>query len=159
MLTFICVGPLIQMILQAMLTVCYLAYTGIGNGTYWTTGIAPQFTGQVLTVAMVMSFLTGLIAGIWERLFGRIRARAMFVISLVHPYSLWLALAWFMPSLWSGIRSGNMQVYSLFFAPAAIAFLSFVASMMACWKLIDIVRGKSPARDKTPAVDVVQLFD
>jgi hypothetical protein len=144
-LTFACIGPAIQAALEAILTVCYLVLSGWGDDVRFTAGIAPRFLWQMVVFAALTAGITGLIAGICETLFGRLNARGMFAVSLVIPFALVTLLIATMPAFRAVIASGNSHAVWIFLGPTAIALLSFVASMMACWKLIAIVRGKTPA--------------
>ena len=145
-LAFLCVGSLIQ----AALIIGYLVVSGEINQP---VGISPSFAWRSLAIIVFFAGPTGLIAGVWEMLFGRIRARAAFVISsLVASAHLVLVLLIYRPALPGGNDTRALWSF-LGFETAAVLFLSFLAGMMACWKLIDIVRGK------TPAVAVAQLFD
>jgi hypothetical protein len=144
-LTFACVGPAIQGALEAILTVCYLLFSGWDDEVHFTVGLAPRFLWQMFAFAAVTAGITGLIAGICEILFGRLNARGMFAVSLVIPVALVTLLIVTMPAFRAVIGSGNSHAVWIFLGPTAIVLLSFVASMMACWKVIDIVRGKTPA--------------
>jgi hypothetical protein len=144
-LTFLCVGPAIQGALEAMLTICYLTFSGWDDDIHWTVGIAPRFLWQTLAFTAVTAGFTGLLAGVCEILFGRLNARVMFAVSLVMPFALVVLLIVTMPAFRAIIGSGNIRAVWIFLGPTTIALLSFVASMMSCWKLIDIVTDKTPA--------------
>lgn len=143
-LTFLCLSPPIQAALQAILTACWFAL-GAGDTIHWTTGIAPRFIWQMLVLAGAMAGLAGLTAGIWETLFGRINAYVMFAISLVIPSLLVIPEIAFLPPFWAVIGSGNAQAMWIYLGPPAIVLLSFVASTMACWKVIEMRRGRKLA--------------
>jgi hypothetical protein len=153
-LTFLCVGPAVQTALEAAVIVCYLVY--VGDVIHWIVDTAPRFVWRMPAFTAVPATLTGLIAGICEMSFGRINARGMLAISFVIP--LVGTLLWISPFPWTAILP---FFRSLFVDPNAFRvfvwlltlLLSFVAAMMACWKIAVMVRGK------TPAVDVAQLFD
>ena len=143
-LTFLCLSLPIQAALQAVLTACWFALRA-GDAVHWTVGIAPRFIWQMLVLAAVMAGLTGLTAGICETLFGRINARVMFAISLVIPFLLVIPEIVFLPPFWAVIGSGNGEAMWIYLGPPAIVLLSFVASMMACWKIIEMRRGSKLA--------------
>jgi hypothetical protein len=139
-LTFLCAGPPILMALN----VCYRAISGIDSGIDWTVGMASQFTWQLVTMLMAFAGLTGLIAGICEMLFGRITARAVLAISLVHPFSLVVYIR-LMPPLSNFISTGKSGALRIFAVPLAIGLLSFVASMISCWKITEVVWSRTSA--------------
>jgi hypothetical protein len=143
-LTFVGIGPLIQGALEAALTACYLVCSGWGGETHFTVGIAPRFLWQMFAFAAVTAGVTGLIAGICETVFGRLNARGMFAVSLVVPFALLTLLIATVPAFRAVAGSGNAHAVWIFLGPTAIVLLSFVASMMVCWKLIDKVRGRAP---------------
>jgi hypothetical protein len=148
-LTFVCVGPAIQGAFEALLTACYLVFSGWDDEIHFTVGIAPRFLWQMFAFAAIAAGITGLFAGICEILFGRLQARGMFAVSLVIPVVLVMLLIATTPAFRAVIGSGNAHAAWIFLGPTAIDLLSFVASMMTCWKLVDTVRGKTP-RAKTP---------
>jgi hypothetical protein len=150
-LAFLCVGSLIQeALIFGVIVVAIPQPFGASLSIAWkSSATIALFAGP-----------TGLIAGVWEGLFGRISARAAFVISSLIASAhlvLWITvLLVYRPPLPGG---NDAWAVSIFLGFAAVLFLSFLPSMMACWKLIDVVRDKIPAVDKPPAVDVVQVFD
>ena len=153
-LTFLCIGPAVQTVLEAAVIVCYLVYAG--DVTHWIVGTAPHFVWRMPVFTAVPATLTGLIAGICEMLFGRINARGMLAISFIIPLAG--TLLWVSPFSWTAIlpffRSPLIDPNAFrVFLWLLTLLLSFVAAMMACWNIAVMVRGK------TPAVDVAQLFD
>jgi hypothetical protein len=143
-LVFLCIGSLIQ----TALIFGYLVVSGE------VIRDAPSFAWRLLALITLAAGPTGLIAGVWETLFGRISARATFVISAIVAFAhliLWIAVLLISrPPLPGG---NNMQAVLTLLWLLAVLLLSFLAAVMACWKMIDIVRGK------TPTLDVAQLFE
>lgn len=145
MLTFLGVGPAIQGALEAILTACYVAFSGWRDEIHWTVGIAMPFLWQNLAFAAVAAGFTGLIAGACEMFFGRLTARRMFAVSLVVPFAYVALLIATMPAFRAVVASGSIRAVWIFLGPTTIALLSFVGSTMCCWKLIDVVTGRMPA--------------
>jgi hypothetical protein len=150
-LTFICAGPLIQVVLVGVISVCYDALSGATLATGWMTALTPRSVWSTIGPLAAGAGLTGLITGVCDAIFGRVNSRTMLVISLVLAL---VSLILFIISLPLAIdlyvhlhaRVPDLNAVWIF---VAIQRLCFVASMMACWKLFDVVRGRPPTQ--TPA--------
>jgi hypothetical protein len=153
-LTFAFVGTLIQFAIVAVLSRFFAVYSSFMEDVW-----------LALISTAVWAGLTGLIAGVYDAVFGRVNARAMLVISLVVTLVslglfVWISAPLLMPLLMllfesgpkafeSGAKaaaeSGAKAAARLLVVVSAIDSCIFVVSMMACWKLIDLVRGRTPA--------------
>src|SRR5262249_12234872 len=101
------------------------------------------FTGQLAPWVG----LTGLIAGVYDAIFGRVNARTMLVISLVVALASLLFVLWKIQQamdLYAHVGARELDLKGLW-SRVAIELFSFLVSVMACWKLIDVMRGKTPA--------------
>jgi hypothetical protein len=143
--TFVFIGTLIQF---AILLIGFALLSGLTEdvlATDFLIGLHKQLIWPTLISLAYWAGLTGLIAGACDAIFGRVNARTMLVISLVMVLvGLGLFLWRSTPMLMRLFDSS--PIYALFFlVPFAIDRFLFVVSMMACWKLVNIVRGKTPA--------------
>jgi hypothetical protein len=137
-LTFLCAGSLIYtalswISLRGLFVLTHRDWIGISDlpGLWAGLMAAAALTGPV-----------GLIAGICEILFGQTNARAVFVISLV------VFSAALIPGLihWLG-EPAEMILLAIDYMLGLVTtgILSFVLSILACWKLIEIMRRRMAA--------------
>jgi hypothetical protein len=181
-LTFFCVGALIETVLWAIALFCWAAsmfclvffLTGATNrvgDARLVSDLTYDFIRHglfldLLVWAMAWAGLTGLIAGIYEMLFGRTNARVMLDISFAIAFAR-LILSIVVGALSAANVGHNLDHGSVYLGPivtsvglamkfganfllwvlgiSAAESFCFVASMMACWKLIDIARDRIPA--------------
>jgi hypothetical protein len=140
-LTFVCVGPLIQI-------VCYAILSGAAGLVDWIIGLSLPIGRPALIWFTVWAGLTGLIAGVCDAMAGRVKARTMLVVSLVMALADLILFMWILApmfiSLYVHLHARDPDPMALWL-PVATRLFCFVVSMMACWKLIDIVRSKTSA--------------
>jgi len=106
---------------------------------------------EMVVKSAVASGLTGLLAGFYEMALGPPRAGAMFAVSLVIPAAVLALLIATVPPFTDVVLSGNLRAVVIFLGPTAIAGLSFVASMMACFRLTAILTAGRPPAAGRPA--------
>lgn len=140
--TFACAGPVIQAVAEAVLTCASLLLSG--GELHGIHGIAPRYVGAMLLSSAVASGLTGVVAGVCELGFGPLTAGAMLAVSLVMPTLLLALLLATVPAFTAVVMSGNLSAMAIFLGPTAITAASFVASMMACFKLAAFLGGRVP---------------
>jgi hypothetical protein len=164
-LTFVYIGALLEFALQEILFMGYGSLSGSGEATRgWTNNLSERIIWLALRpLAFWVGFsgplalwvgLTGLIAGVYDAIFGRVNARTMLVISLVVALASLIFVMWTTPramDLYAHLHARELDLKAVW-SRVAIAHFCFLVSVMACWKLIDIVRGKTPpaARGLTP---------
>jgi hypothetical protein len=151
-LTYAFIGSLIQFASVKILLIGYaVLLSGLTEDILATTFLFFLAGQPILPTSMSLAYgtgLTGLIAGVCDAIFGRVNARTMLVISLVMVLvSLGLGLRSSAPMLMNlfGSTTASSDAMRFFLVPLAIDRFFFVVSMMVCWKLVDIVRGKTPA--------------
>ena len=140
-LTFVCAGPVIQAVTEALLTTASLLLSGSGEEVHWMRGIAPRYLREMLVSSMVTSGLTGAIAGVCETWFGPLRAGGMFAVSLVIPAAVLALLIVTVPPFTDVVASGNVRAVFIFLGPTMITGAAFVVSMMACFRVVRMVTG------------------
>lgn len=141
-LTFACAGPVIQAVAEAALTSGSLLLSGAE--VHGIRGIAPGYLAQMLLSSAVASGVTGIVAGLCEMGFGPLTAGAMVGVSLMVPAVLLALLIATVPPFTDVVMSGNLGAVFIFLGPTVISAASFVASMMACFKLTGILAGRIP---------------
>jgi hypothetical protein len=148
-LCFVCAGPVIQAVVEGLLTISVLVLSG-GAEVHWSRGIAPQFVREMLVSSAVASGLTGLLAGSCEMAFGPLSAGGRFAVSLVVPAAVLALLIATVPAFTDVVLSGNLRAVVIFLGPTAIAGLSFVVSMTACFRLTGMLTaGRPPATGRS----------
>jgi hypothetical protein len=153
-LFFLCAGPLIQLAMAAILMVCYVVLSAgedlfSGETLGWLVHFIDLHGRRLLWPTLVslapLAGLTGLIAVIWDTMFVRVTARIMLVISLIMALAALILFVWrSAPVLIDAFDRDPGAAWS-FLAPVLIQRFCYVLSMMVCWKLVDLVRGKAPA--------------
>jgi hypothetical protein len=143
-LTFVCIGPLIQIALVRILFACYDAISGTTEwGRAWMINMSPRFIGWTLGPLAAGAGFTGLIAGFYGAIFGRVNVRTMLVISLILALTELIFFIWIKAPLLIDLY---FHLYARkpegLWLSASIYRFCYVVSMMACWKVIDIVRGR-----------------
>jgi len=156
-LLFLFIGPLIEIALSAISLVCYLALLGGLDAVYaiqWMIHfnmirVAPGLLTWRLLMPLLVSYaaragFVGLIVGICDMLFGRLSVWLMLALSIATGM-VWRA--WVLLATWNLIPrfDSTADVLRMRIAPEVIVSLCFIASMMLCWEMIEIVRGKTPA--------------
>ena len=130
-LAFLCIGTLVPM--------AFIVFIVVDSREEIHPAAGMAIVLWTLAFMTTMAGLTGLIAGLCEALFGRISARATFVISSAGASA----------PLTLQIVTGRMHAWN--FWGTIILLLCYLTSMMACWKLIDITRGRIPAAGSLPS--------
>jgi hypothetical protein len=147
-LTYAFIGTLIQLAAMEILFFGFVVLSGLtedGLATDFLIGLHKQLIWRTLISLAYWAGITGLITGVCDAIFGRVNARTMLVISLV------MMLVGLGPFLWRStpmlmrLFDSSPKAAWVFLVPLAIDGFFFVVSMMACWKLVDVVRGKTPA--------------
>jgi hypothetical protein len=153
-LFFLCAGPLIEFAVTAMLMACYaILSAGAAVFSGETYGRIADFIalygGRLLWPTLVslapLAGLAGLLAGTHGAMFGRVKARAMLVISLIVALAALTVFLWRSAPVLSGLFDRDPNAVWFFLQPVLTRLFCFVVSMMACWKLIDIARDRIPA--------------
>jgi hypothetical protein len=142
-LTFVCIGSLVQLALEAVL----LIFCMLLSGTAGIGAVALQLMWTMSMVYPAMAGLTGVIVGVCEIKFDRGSAWVMLAISLL------VALP--------GLVQSAMTLNYLFHREAGVAWsffgadgimrVSFLASMMACWKMNEMERGRASVARGLPS--------
>ncbi len=145
-LAFLCVGSVILMASAAVLVVCAIAFAEGVNPMPEAISIARDWAWPVLIGTASLAGVTGLLAGIYEALFGRPNTWMILIISslVVSSESLIVEI----------VRNGSIRITWMDLASQAVRLLSVGSGMVACWKMIGMVREKT-----RPAVKVAQVFD
>jgi hypothetical protein len=148
-LTFVCAGPLIQLVLVGILIIGLAIVSGAGDATGWIIGLTARFIWPTLISLAVGAGITGLITGVYDAACVRVNARTMLIISLVVALAGLSLFVWRSASVLISVLNSHPKALWGFLWPVVFQRVCFVVSMMACWKLIDIVRGRTSVQ--TPA--------
>jgi hypothetical protein len=140
-LAILCVGTVIQIALMAILTTCYVVVMQVIDPMPLVVGLASNWASRMLMPVGAMAGLTGLMAGIYEMLFGQTNARVILVASSVVSFT---------PLILHMVTTGSVEVPRIILATQALILLWFVASMMASWTVIQMMRPKTPATEGLP---------
>jgi hypothetical protein len=137
-LIFACAGSLIQLAFEAILVICCV-FVGFVWGAVVVASMGVVIFRFIWPISMLYAAqagLAGLITGIYEMKFGRTRARVMLAISLIAA----------LPGLALLYLSGHDAKVAWFVLGSdAIVLISFLASMMACWKITEVARDRDRA--------------
>jgi hypothetical protein len=141
-LLFSLVGPVIELTLYTILFLGYaVSSSGLNaslEGVYW---MKIWFFGswglgwRVLRPNLVQASLVGLVVSLYEMLRTRVSGWTMLAISVVS------GILWFLWAIENVIAVVGWRTSSLWMLVGiqAVNELCFVASMMACWKIVRIV--------------------
>jgi hypothetical protein len=153
-LFFLCAGPLVEFAVTAMLMAGYAVFSAgdalFSGETYERiVNFIALYGGRLLWPTLVslapLAGLTGLLAGTYGSMFGRVNARAMLAVSLVVALTALAVFVWRSAPVLSGLFDRDPSAVWFFLQPVLTRLFCFVVSMMACWKLIDIARDRIPA--------------